>query len=343
MPKNPMKILFLMTLISGVLISLCTNSWMGAWMGLEINLLSFIPLLTSNLNKFSAESALKYFLIQSIASSTLLFLILLTIHYNEMEHLMKIKTWSNLITIPLLMKSASAPLHWWLPAMIEGLSWTNCFIILTIQKIAPMILISYTLINSYFIQFMIIMSAFMGAVGGFNQTSLRKILSFSSINNIGWMLVTMIINPNLWSMYFFIYAMNIVIIISMTASMNLSYINQTFNSMNNNKLIKITLFTSILSLGGLPPLMGFFPKWITIQFMTLNLMNFTSMILIMSSLITLHYYLRMMYTTLTITNSETIWMTWIYMKFNHFKITTLTLSITFIGVLACMMILPFID
>nr|ASY98080.1 NADH dehydrogenase subunit 2 [Creobroter gemmatus] len=339
MPKNSTKILFLSTLISGVLISLCANSWMGAWIGLEINLLSFIPLLSSNKNMLSSEASLKYFLIQAIASSSLLFLILLKTNVSEMFYFTKNSAWNNLIMIPLLMKIACAPFHWWFPSVVEGLSWMNCFIILSIQKIAPLMLISYMMINNYFIQFMIISSACFGAIGGLNQISFRKILSFSSINHISWMLMIMIAGINLWIVYFLIYIINIITIMSTTAISNLSYISQTFNSLNNMKIIKFTLFIAILSLGGLPPFLGFFPKWIVIQYLSVNLMIFTSIILILSSLITLFYYMRMMYTTLMITSSEISWTLLIYPKNDCPKTITFSLYILLLGMLTCTLIL----
>uniref|UniRef100_UPI003002CB47 NADH dehydrogenase subunit 2 n=1 Tax=Gonypeta brunneri TaxID=2909294 RepID=UPI003002CB47 len=331
MPNNSTKILFLMTLISGVLISLCANSWMGAWMGLEINMLSFIPLLSSNKNMFSTEASLKYFLIQAIASSTLLFTILMKTSIIEMFYLYKNSPWNNFMMIPLLMKMACAPFHWWLPSVMEGLSWMNCFIILSIQKIAPMMLISYLLTNNIFIQMMIISTAIIGAVGGLNQISLRKILAYSSINHIGWMIMTTIMGINLWWMYFIIYMINIMMVITMTTMMNVSYISQTFNSMNQKKTIKFTMFISMLSLGGLPPFIGFFPKWIIIYFMAQNLMITTSMILIMTSLLTLYYYLRVMYTTLMISNSETIWTTMFYPKYIYSKLVMFSLSLIILG------------
>nr|ASY98587.1 NADH dehydrogenase subunit 2 [Ceratomantis saussurii] len=339
MPNNSTKILFLITLISGVLISLCANSWMGAWMGLEINLLSFIPMLSSNQNMLSSEAALKYFLIQAIASSALLFLILFSTNFYEMFYFIKNWSWNNFIMIPLLMKIASAPFHWWLPSVVEGLSWMNCFIILSIQKIAPLMLISYMLVNNNFIQFVIIFSAFIGAIGGLNQISLRKMLSFSSINHIGWMLVGMIMGSNLWLMYFIIYSINVLMIITMTMIMNLSYISQIFNSMNNKKIIKFVLFIAMLSLGGLPPFLGFFPKWILIYYMVQNLMIFTSLILILSSLLTLYYYMRIMYTTLTITNTETLWTILIYPKYKFSKTIMFSFYVLLLGMLVCTLIL----
>nr|ASY97989.1 NADH dehydrogenase subunit 2 [Theopropus rubrobrunneus] len=333
MPKNSTKILFLMMLISGVLISLCANSWMGAWIGLEINLLSFIPMLSSNKNMFSTEASLKYFLIQAIASSSLLFFIILKTNFYELATIMKDSTWNNLIMIPLMMKVACAPFHWWFPSVIEGLTWMNCFIILSIQKIAPLMLISYLLTNNNFIQLTIILSALFGAIGGFNQISIRKILSFSSINHVGWMLITMTMGINLWMMYFLIYTINIISIILLTSMTNMNYISQSFNLLNHKKITKFTLFISMMSLGGLPPFLGFFPKWIAIHFMIQNFMIFTSSILVMSSLVTLFYYMRLMFTTLMITNMEITWATMIQTKESYFKTIMISTYILLLGML----------
>nr|YP_010827547.1 NADH dehydrogenase subunit 2 [Callibia diana]WFD61143.1 NADH dehydrogenase subunit 2 [Callibia diana] len=335
MPFNSIKILFLLTLISGVLISLCANSWLGAWMGLEINLLSFIPLLTSKNNTFSTEASLKYFLIQVMASSAFLFLILLKMNLYEMSYLMKYNLWNNFMILPLLMKIASSPFHWWLPSIIEGLSWFNCFIMLSIQKIAPMILISYLLISSNFIQIIIMLSAIVGAIGGFNQISLRKIMAFSSINHIGWMLMAMTIGSNLWLNYFQIYTINIIVIFGLLANSNTSFISQTFYFMNNEKLIKILVFISILSLGGLPPLLGFFPKWVMIEAMMQNSLILTAFILVMSSLLTLFYYMRIMYSTLLISSTESTWFNVnSFVKKKSLKIIFTTFFVIW-GMLAC--------
>jgi NADH-ubiquinone oxidoreductase chain 2 len=70
-------------LIGGILISISANSWLGAWIGLEINLISFIPLISSQENIFTTEASLKYFIIQALASSTLLFLVLIKTLVNQ--------------------------------------------------------------------------------------------------------------------------------------------------------------------------------------------------------------------------------------------------------------------
>nr|WFD61195.1 NADH dehydrogenase subunit 2 [Carrikerella sp.] len=341
MPKNSTKILLLLALVSGMLISLCANSWVGAWMGLEINLLSFIPLSSSNLNMLSSEASLKYFLIQAIASSALLFMVVLKTNLPlelELLHMNFEKPLNNLIIFPLIMKIAGAPLHWWLPPVVEGLSWMNCFIVLTIQKIAPIILISYTMINNVFTQIIIISSVFMGATSGFNQLSLRKILTFSSINHIGWMLMALIHSISLWLTYFIIYLLNILSIIYITSLFNISFISQTFNFPINQMINKILLFLSLLSLGGLPPLLGFFTKWLVIQTASTNSFYISISIMVMMSLITLFFYLRASYSGILILNNEA---TWFSMNFIYSpkKIMTINYLIICFGMLLCTLML----
>jgi NADH-ubiquinone oxidoreductase chain 2 len=88
----------------------------------------------------------------------------------------------------LLLKVGAAPFHFWFPGVAEGLSWDNLVVLITWQKAAPFILINYTVGTSFLITTSIILSSLVGAVGGFNQVSLRKIIAFSSINHIAWML-----------------------------------------------------------------------------------------------------------------------------------------------------------
>ena len=67
----------------------------------------------------------------------------------------------------------------------------QCLTLITIQKVAPMILASYTITepNSLLITLIAsISSRVIGSLGGLNQTLLRKILAYSSINHIAWML-----------------------------------------------------------------------------------------------------------------------------------------------------------
>nr|YP_004841863.1 NADH dehydrogenase subunit 2 [Cnaphalocrocis medinalis]AEN84286.1 NADH dehydrogenase subunit 2 [Cnaphalocrocis medinalis] len=301
---NSNKMFFMFILFFSTLISISSNSWFGCWIGLEINLLSFIPLISKSNNMLSSEASLKYFLTQSIASINLLFYIILKMI------LMKNFEMNNFISImmnsSLLMKMGSTPFHFWFPNIIEGLSWFNSFILMTWQKITPMILLSYYL-NNKFLLLIIMMNSIIGAIGGLNQTSLRKLMTFPSINNLSWMLSSIMISETLWMFYFFFYSFMISIMCFMFYMMNMFFINQLF-FMNINYMIKLSLLINFLSLGGLPPFIGFFPKWIIINFMLKNNIYFLTFIMIMMSLIMLFFYIRILYSSFMFNYLKLKWM-----------------------------------
>nr|URH16489.1 NADH dehydrogenase subunit 2 [Neotermes castaneus] len=309
MPNNPTKILLSTTLIGGILISISSNSWLGAWMGLEVNLMSFIPLMSSQENIYTTEASLKYFIIQALASSTLLFLVMMKA-LSSQDMPLNGEMYEYAIMVPLLLKMGAAPTHWWFPSVMEGLSWTNCLLMMTVQKAAPMMLISYLMKMNVLTSSFILASVIVGALGGMNQTSLRKMLTYSSINHTGWMLAASTGGDNLWVLYFMIYSLLTSTVTTITKSFNISFINQVITA-NSKTTISFMLFTALLSLGGLPPFIGFLPKWIVIQTMiTNNLMTFIMTTMVVMSLVTLYYYLRMCYSSFMILHSEVKWSFW---------------------------------
>nr|AYJ22292.1 NADH dehydrogenase subunit 2 [Lymantria mathura] len=303
--NNSPKMFFFSILIFSTLITISSNSWLGCWIGLEINLLSFIPLISNSNNLLSTEASLKYFLTQSIASINFLFSILFSLTFMknfEMNFFLTI-----MINSSMLMKMGSAPFHFWFPNMVEGLSWFNNFILMSWQKISPMIILSYYL-NKNFIMIIVVFNVIIGAIGGLNQTSLRKLMAYSSINNLGWMLISIMISENLWLLFIIIYSTMISIMCFLFNMMNLFFIDQLF-IMNMNSIIKINLLINFLSLGGLPPFIGFFPKWIVINFLINNNLYLLTLIMIMMSLIVLFFYIKIMYSSMMFN----------YMKMKWFK------------------------
>nr|QQP00467.1 NADH dehydrogenase subunit 2 [Calliphora vicina] len=302
--NNSSKIMFFSILIMGTLISISANSWLGAWMGLEINLLAFIPLMSDN-KLMSTEASLKYFLTQALASSVFLFaviLFLLNSSKTNSNYFMEMMIFSSL-----LLKSGSAPFHFWFPNVMEGLSWSNALILMTWQKIAPLMLISYIIFKPL-IMTSIILSSLIGALGGLNQTSLRKLMAYSSINHLGWMLAAMYNSNLLWLTYFMFYSFLTFAMIFMFNMFKASHINQLFSLFFHSKIMKFFLFFNLLSLGGLPPFLGFFPKWIVIQSLTINNQLFLLTFMVLMTLITLYFYMRLSYSAFMLNYSENNWL-----------------------------------
>lgn len=330
---NPSKLLFLICLSIGAIITISSTSLIGVWIGLEINLLSFIPLIINTNNLLTTEAALKYFLNQVLASLVLLFLIIFIINNYIFIFFNRIhRHFINLIICAILIKIGAAPFHFWLPQVIDKIRWNNNLILITIQKIAPIIILSY-IINTFFLRFIIVLNIIIRAIRGFNQTSLRKIMAFSSINHIGWIFIGLTFNDALWLNYFTFYCLFSIAIVLIFKTFNLFFINQTF-SLKINYLQKILIFCSFLSLGGLPPFLGFFPKWIIIQY----LINFNIpllVIIVISSLVILYFYLRICYSAFMLYNYFNIW------KISNLKIR-LNISIILFTILFGLFIISFI-
>nr|YP_009691887.1 NADH dehydrogenase subunit 2 [Pterolophia sp. ZJY-2019]QEG58693.1 NADH dehydrogenase subunit 2 [Pterolophia sp. ZJY-2019] len=327
--KNFHSILFISTLISGTLITISSYSWLSMWMGLEINLLSIIPLLKDKKNIFASEAALKYFIAQALASSILLFSIILS--FNLYSYIGSSLTINMILMSALFIKVGAAPFHAWFPEVMEGLNWINGMIMLTWQKIAPMMMIFFNVHLTNFLFTIIIISSITSGILGLNQISLRKILAYSSINHISWMLASMLNTQTIWMFYFLIYtiiSINMILIFNFLSIFNLI---QLFSSMTFNKHLKIFFILNFLSLGGLPPFLGFFPKWLVINSLIINQFYLLSVLLIVSTLITLFFYLRITLATLIINTNEILI---VKHKTNNFLIMTFNF-ITLSGLLIC--------
>lgn len=319
---NLSKILFILILALGTLISISRNSWIGVWVGLEINLLSFIPLITSKSNLNNSEAALNYFLVQAFASTIILFgIIIYTILQNTNFYINIFIIYINnynisisLIILTLILKIGAAPFHLWFPNVIENISWNNSLILITWQKIAPIIILSYLINLNIILIIFTLISTLIGAIGGLNQISLRKLIAFSSINHIGWIIMTILFNENLWLIYFLIYSFLNFSIIYLFKNFQIFYLNQIYSIFINSYFLKFRILISTLSLGGLPPFLGFLPKWFVIQSLIFIKINFINFFIICIRLITLFYYLKIRFSAFILNYNELNW----NIK-NHFK------------------------
>nr|ARH54507.1 NADH dehydrogenase subunit 2 [Nosodendron fasciculare] len=294
--------LFILTMIISTLISISSNSWMGMWMGMEINLLSIIPLMNNSKNILATEASIKYFITQALASTILLFAVI--IMSMNLDFQFKDMSMTLIINSSLLTKMGMAPFHFWFPEVMQGMNWTNSLILLTWQKITPMTIIMYNMKYMQFFMIIIIISMIISSIMSMNQTSLRKILTYSSINHMSWMISSIFFIESNWTLYFSVYSLITTMIIMMFKYLNVYYMKQLINSLNNNPFLKIMFILNFLSLSGLPPFLGFLPKWIAIQALVFNDMNFIIMNMVILTLIMMFIYLRMSFSTMMILTNK---------------------------------------
>nr|AHA47373.1 NADH dehydrogenase subunit 2 [Idiosepius hallami] len=286
----PSNFMFLLIMLLGIFFSLSSSHWLTMWMGMELNLMGFLPLINIKGKLLEAEASMKYFIIQSVGSSLLIMLSII-MYYMNMSWYSMFNNYmlSSLITLSLILKLGGAPMHFWVPSITKQMSWLILFLTLTIQKLAPLLLLSFINNNIFTLMLISMMSIIIGSIMALNQTNTQLIMTYSSISHLGWMLSMITIN-NMMTMIYFINYM----IISMPLMFMLSKStgNQLFNlsHKNTNNMLILTL---ILSLGGLPPLLGFMSKLlILISLMKLKLMIYT-LIMLIGTLISLYLYMNL--------------------------------------------------
>nr|YP_008593575.1 NADH dehydrogenase subunit 2 [Assurger anzac]BAN83543.1 NADH dehydrogenase subunit 2 [Assurger anzac] len=295
----------LFTLGLGTTITFASSHWLLAWMGLEINTLAIIPLMAQNHHPRAVEATTKYFLTQATAAAMLLFASTtnawLTGQWNidQMTHPLP----TTMITLALALKVGLAPVHAWLPEVLQGLDLTTGLILSTWQKLAPFaLLLQIHPTNSTALIALGITSTLVGGWGGLNQTQLRKILAYSSIAHLGWMVLVVQFSPQLTFLALLTYLI-------MTFSTFLVFKLNKATNINSlaSSWAKAPVLTSLtplllLSLGGLPPLTGFAPKWLILQELSKQDLAPLATIAALSALLSLYFYLRLSY-AMTLTMS----------------------------------------
>nr|YP_009755012.1 NADH dehydrogenase subunit 2 [Lepidozona coreanica]QIP53378.1 NADH dehydrogenase subunit 2 [Lepidozona coreanica] len=313
----------------GTFFSLCSTHWLGVWLGLEINLMGFIPIMVQSSKSEEVESGIKYFLTQAIASALLLVASLMMFW--------KFGSWgvsslgifmnSSLVLSSLLLKLGMSPFHFWVPGVVSGLSWFCNILLLTWQKVAPMLVICFFFSLSKELLFvLILLSSFFGGVGGVNQTSIRALLSYSSILHGGWMLSSMVISLEVACIYLLLYSTILIFILGEFLNQE-SKTNKQFNNIFLwNTFSRMAICFMILSMGGMPPMIGFFMKWMVLSILISVKMVLVSAVLIVGSVIGLYYYLILMFSILVSCNSN-----WKYLNYVDMKLMSWSVFFNFSG------------
>nr|YP_006884124.1 NADH dehydrogenase subunit 2 [Glossogobius circumspectus]AFU52782.1 NADH dehydrogenase subunit 2 [Glossogobius circumspectus]BAJ07659.1 NADH dehydrogenase subunit 2 [Glossogobius olivaceus] len=305
--------ILLSTLGLGTTITFASTNWMFAWMGLEINTLAILPLMAQSHHPRAVEATTKYFLTQATAAATILFASTTNAWLTGQWDisLMTHPVPTTIIILALSLKLGLAPLHTWLPEVLQGLDLTTGLIMSTWQKLAPLSLLLQIPFNNQPILIMLALaSTLVGGWGGLNQTQTRKILAYSSIAHLGWMMLIVQFVPSLTLLALITY-------IIMTSAAFLTLKNTDSKNINSlatawaNAPALTALFPLILlSLGGLPPLTGFMPKWLILQELTKQGLPAIATFAALTALLSLYFYLRLSYAmALTISPNNTAGLT----------------------------------
>nr|AHY87227.1 NADH dehydrogenase subunit 2 [Prinia crinigera] len=297
---NPQaKMIFATSLLMGTTITISSSHWMMAWVGLEINTLAILPLISKSHHPRAIEAATKYFLTQAAASALVLFSSMTNAWYTGQWDITQLTNPVSclILTSALAMKLGLAPFHFWFPEVLQGSPLTTGLLLSTVMKLPPISLLYMTSpsLNPTLLVCMAIMSTALGGWMGLNQTQIRKILAFSSISHLGWMAVVISYNPKLTLLNFYLYTLMTTAVFLTLNTIKVSKLSTLMTAWTKVPALNAMLLLTMLSMAGLPPLTGFLPKWLIIQELTKQDMIPTATVISLLSLLGLFFYLRLAY------------------------------------------------
>jgi NADH-quinone oxidoreductase subunit N len=308
--------------ILGMMVMISANDLIVFYIGLELQSLALYVLASFNrIELKSSEAGLKYFVLSALSSGLLLYGCSLIYGFSGSTNFNLIAQAVDLnqygltfglvfILVGLAFKISAVPFHMWAPDVYEGspTSVTSFFAI--VPKIAAFtVFIRFlyvpfiNLIDQWqtIIIFLSIASMIFGAIAAIGQTNLKRLVAYSSIGHIGYMLAGISTGTNLGIQSSIIY-------ISIYVVMNLGLFSCLFMLKKENRyyenledlsglsknhpLLSISLLIILFSLAGIPPLAGFFAKFYVFKIVIEQSMYLLAIIGLLSTVIAAYYYLR---------------------------------------------------
>jgi len=270
-------------------------------------------------SKASNESGFKYFILGSTASAILLFGITLiygvtgTFDLYRIHDFIAENTSSTLLMTGIGMvlvgfgfKISAAPFHFWAPDVYQGAPTPITGWMATVVKGAA-VLGMYRLFKGAFdgampalegiIALLVAMSLIIANGMAAIQSNVKRMLAYSGISHAGFMLASLLLvsfDPT--SIFFYILSYGAASLLAFVILYNLGKehgedLNVFHGLAQKNPMSAALLSISLLSMGGIPPLAGFFGKYFIIQGIIQN-HTWIAIVMILTSVVGMYYYLK---------------------------------------------------
>nr|ACA28649.1 NADH dehydrogenase subunit 2 [Phelsuma dubia] len=301
---NPLAwAMMISSLSTSTILTLSSYHWLVAWIGLELNTLSMLPIIAKLHHPRATEAATKYFIVQATGAALIMFASTMNAWATgqwEIINMLPIPT--AIATLAILLKLGIAPMHFWYPEVLQGSTLNTALVLTTWQKLAPLSLLYLMMLNTSTEVLLITgaLSTMIAGVAGLNETQTRKIMAFSSIGHMGWLMLTIPFNLNLTTLTIMMYIMLTSSMFYMLKTVNAPTLKDLSQTNLHSPMLMTMMMIILMSLGGLPPLTGFMPKLLILKTLTDNNLLALAGLVALTSLPSLFFYLRITYlTTLT--------------------------------------------
>ena len=316
--------LFLLS-IAGSFVAISARDLLVLFLGLELQSLpAYILAAFATSNLKSSEAGLKYFILGALSSAILLFGASFiygsvgSVDYADIsnslarDHNIALIVGISLVLISIMFKLSIAPFHMWTPDVYEGAPIMSVTIFSSVHKMAALAvfvnLISLA-IGKFAYDFLSILKVFailsliVGALGAIFQTSIKRLMAYSAILNVGYMLLAIIVSISLgvWRHSFFtymiIYAVSVIALFAILAATfgekaDDVKMNDLAGLGKTKKVAAWCISVVMFSMIGIPPLAGFFGKYYVLLDLV-SIEEYTLVVVaIIASLIAAYYYLK---------------------------------------------------
>jgi NADH-quinone oxidoreductase subunit N len=319
--EYPVLVLFA---AAGMGMMISATNLLSLYVGIELaSLAAYVLASFVRSDQRTAEAGLKYFVLGALASGILLYGMSLlygfagTTDYAGIAAAMKDGVgMGELFGLVFLLsgiafKISAVPFHMWTPDVYEGAPTPVTAFFASAPKVAAMamlIRVSVTALGpatsswQQILIFMALASIVLGAVGAIGQTNIKRLLAYSSINNVGFALVGLAAGTQQGVSATLSY-MAVYVIVTLGAfacvlqmrdaeGRHIEEIASLSGLSQHNKPLAAALAIMMFSLAGIPPLLGFWPKLLVFSAATSAGLFPLAVIAAVSSVIGAYYYLR---------------------------------------------------
>lgn len=314
--------------VIGMLLMLSANNFLSLYVSIELQSLSLYVLAAYERNNGqSSEAGLKYFILGSFASGLLLFGISLiygftgNLDFVSLKLLLQDNATSSLalgvivgiimVLIGLFFKVSAAPFHMWTPDVYQGAPTIVTSFFATVAKVAS-VGVLFGLTDNIFMPWklelqpiftlIICISVLVGAIGALKQDNLKRLLAYSSIGHVGFILLAVSSFGNIEAsksvlLYLIIYVF--MTLGTFAVIMNLARDNNAVIKLQDlaglskqHPLIAMALSIFMFSLAGIPPFAGFFAKFYAFK-VAIDGENYIAVaVSVVAAVIAAYYYLK---------------------------------------------------
>ena len=278
--------------ILGMLVMISANDLIVLYISIELQSLSLYVLVALRRGSIKgSEAALKYFILGSIASAVILYGCSMVYSVVGATNYEIIKQFSDqsfdnlilslglvLIISGIAFKLSAAPFHMWTPDVYEGSPTSVTTVLITLPKLAALIVLVNLLLYPFqnqtitwvpIIIIISILSMAIGSISALKQDNLKRLFAFSTIANIGYVMIGLAsVNDEAIKasfLYMFIYTLATLgvfsfIMILRREDRQLVTVSDISGLSRSKPLLALSVAILLLSLAGIPPFGGFFGK-----------------------------------------------------------------------------------